>query len=424
MRKEIHTQMPEKIVHMVSTAKVSIFTKNENMIQKVTYFIPQFLMLLFIFLSPFTQDTSIKEFCFYISATFFLVDAYLRKPWIVIYTPLTIAFFLFLLWAIAGIPTALNKPNTIHDILSHWVRYVVIYYLILSYFNKHGEFKRLAFFVVLSGFVYSIWYICYFYLYLARPWSARLVMYPYRDYLFTFASMIAVGFIQEHKGLVWRFALTVALLCILAAAILSQARNVVLAISVGSMIYMIKYRKTAICMLLAVIICIGSFSTFRERLRWEKLLKSDRISTNFISCEIIKDYPLFGIGFGMQTYGYKEFINLEAYYKRIPKAFQHDIILGSPHNLLLDVTVRTGILGGLLFLFIYWCEFRMLYIIYRKSQNAEIQRWAIALAAAFVAFLVQSQFGDAAFSLQAIVFFSILAMTSILWNGCRKDNLI
>lgn len=416
--------MPEQMIHMVGAAKVSIFTKNENMIQKVAYFTPQCLMLLFVFLSPFTQDTSIKEFCFYISAIFFLVAVCFRKPWIVLYTPLTIAFFLFLFWAMAGIPTALNKPNTIHDILAHWVKYVIIYYLILTYFQKSGEFTRLAFFIVLSGCVYSVWYICYFYLYLDRQWSERLVMYPYRDYLFTLSSMIAIGFIQQHKRLVWRFALAAALLCILAGAILSQARNVVLAISVGSLVYMIKYRKTAICLILAIIISVASFPTFRERLRWENLLKSDRISTNFITYEIIKDYPLFGIGFGMQTYGYKEFINLEAYYKRIPKEFQHDIILGSPHNLLLDVTVRTGTLGGLLFLFIYWCEFKTLYVIYRKSQNAETQRWAIALSAAFVAFLVQSQFGDAAFSLQAIVFFSILAMTSILWQRCRQDNLL
>lgn len=423
MRKVTQTQIPVQMIHPEEgTFKASVHQGNENVGPKIIYYTPHCLMLLFFFLSPFTQDTSIKEFCFYISATFFLVTACYRKPWIVLQTPLTIAFTLFLFWAIAGIPTALNKPNTIHDIFAHWIKYVILYYLFVNYFQRTGEFLRLATLIVITGCVYSVWYICIYYFFLGHSWSERLVLYPYRDFLFTFTSMVAIGLIQHHKSLIHRLLTSVALLSILAAAILSQCRNVVLAIAVGSLIYMLKYKKPALGLILVVILSVAAFPAFRGRLEWENLVKNERISTNLITFEIIKDYPLFGIGFGMQTYGYKEFIDLRAYYQKIPERLRHSLILASPHNLLMDVTVRTGIFGVLLFLYIYWCEVKMLYIMFRRSRNTEIKRWAMALAACFAAFLVQSQFGDAAFGLQAVVLFTILSLTSILWREYQQQR--
>ena len=415
--------MSKTLIDTEGKSFTASFSSNSSALQKITYCTPHALMLLFLFFSPFTQYTSINEICFYISSGLFLFSVCSRQTWIVLRTPLAIVFLLFLLWAVAGIPTALNKPNTVHDIYAHWIKYVVIYYLLVNYFQKPGELVRLATLIVITGCVYSVWYIAYFYFYLGNSWSARLVMYPYRDYFFTFSSMIAIGLIQHHKTAVLRALFTLALLCILVAAILSQSRNVLLAVVIGSLIYMLKYPKTALCLLLAVIISVAAFPAFRERLKWGTLISSDRISTNLITSEIIKHYPLFGIGFGMQTYGYPEFIDLQAYNKKIPKQFQKGVILGSPHNLLMDVTVRTGILGGLFFLAIYWIEGMMLYSIYRRSQNAGIKRWGLVLAASFAAFLIQSLFGDAAFSIQAIIFFVILSMTTILWRQYQRASL-
>ncbi|MCK7511190.1 MAG: hypothetical protein MZV70_48755 [Desulfobacterales bacterium] len=44
-----------------------------------------------------------------------------------------------------------------------------------------------------------------------------------------------------------------------------------------------------------------------------------RLSTYFITYEVIKDYPVMGIGFGMETYGNGKHIDLLAYSKRFLK---------------------------------------------------------------------------------------------------------
>lgn len=377
---------------------------------------PKHLMLLFVFLSPFAQFTAVKEICFYSSAVLWMGTIVYRRSWARLSTPLTLPLLLILAWSVAGIPAALNKPNTIHDIFGHWMKDVIFYYLLINYFHRAADFRRLVFVVVLAACIYPLWYIGFFYLYLGHAWSDRMVLYTYSDFFFVLSSVAAIGLIQQQKDTTLRYLGVIALPLNVAAAILTQYRSAVLAIALGTAVYMLRFRKLGITVMALLMIGLVSYPTFRERLEWGKLVHNDRISTNLITLEIIKDHPLFGIGFGMQTYGDPKYIDLRAYAEKVPEKYRNGILLGSPHNLLMDVTVRLGILGGVIWLFLYICEGRMLFHMYRYAKTAEIKRWSIILAASFGAFLVQSQFGDAAWGVQAFVFFTILAMTSIMWH--------
>jgi len=62
----------------------------------------------------------------------------------------------------------------------------------------------------------------------------------------------------------------------------------------------------------------------------------------------------------------------------------------------------------------------MLVQVFRQPTSPTVQHWRIPVTACFAGFLVQSQFGDAAFGLQAIVFFTNLAMITILWRLHRQ----
>jgi len=377
------------------------------------------LMLIFLFLSPFTQDTSIKEICIYSSIVIVLFLSLSRQFDFSFKTPLTAGFILFIIWVIIGLPFALNRPNTIHDIYAHLLKYLAIYYILVNLFSSRQKLSTLVWVMIASGMVYTLWYIPYFYLYLGHKLSDRLVIFPYRGYIYVVAFLLSIQMFLIQKRWLIRIIPLMCIFSTMAAIILSQTRSDLLAVIVGLLVYSLKSKKMIVLAVLIVIAGMAFSPVLMKRFTPEKILNSDRISTSLINLELIKDYPVFGIGFGMQTYGYKEYIDLESYNDNIPEKYRlKDIrgILGSPHNFLADTAVRTGIVGLCLFLYIMFCYVRMGYRLIRKSGEDFFRDWGICFTACFAGFFAQAMFGDAAFSLQAIVFYTILAMMTILWR--------
>ena len=376
------------------------------------------LMALFLFLSPFTQHTAIKEICIYSSILFALILTLTKKTDFSFRSPLTLGFVMFFLWAFLGLLFALNKPNTIHDIYSHLLKYMAVYYLLVNFFCSRKRLLILTWVMVVSGTIYCIWYVSYFYLYLDNNISTRMVLYPYRDYIYVFSFLLAVNLLFKLKQKKW-FVLVIPVVCLfsaLTATLLSQTRNALLAIVLGLCVYCFKYKKAAILILLTICIVILFTPGLAKRFNFNRLMDNERMAINLTTIEIIKDYPIFGIGFGMQTYGYKEYIDLQSYLMKIPKKYQYHGTVGSPHNLLADTGVRTGLIGLGFFLFIMFCYVKMGFVLIKKAQDNFIKDWGLCFLACFAGFLTQSMFGDAAFGLQAIVFYTILAMMTILWR--------
>jgi O-antigen ligase len=142
--------------------------------------------------------------------------------------------------------------------------------------------------------------------------------------------------------------------------------------------------------------------------------------------EVIKDFPITGIGFGMQTYGNKHFINLTKYNLRLPPQYQQQVLIESPHNSLADVAVRTGLVGFSLFCWVYFIFIRLGWTIIRFGKDYFIRDWGICITAAFISVFIQGLFADGMFGPQAIVLYTVLAMMDILWqfNMQTDDNLI
>jgi len=376
------------------------------------------LMALFLLLIPFTQHTAIREICIYSSILFALILTLTKKTDFSFRSPLTLGFVMFLLWALLGLPFALNKPNTIHDIYAHLLKYMAVYYLLVNFFCSRKRLLILTWVMIVSGTIYCIWYVSYFYLYLGNNISTRMVLYPYRDYIYVFSFLLAVNLLFKLKQKKW-FVRVIPLVCIfstLTAILLSQTRNALLAIVLGLGVYFFRYKKGAILVLLTIFMVTLFIPGLMQRFDFNRLMDNERITINLTTIEIVKDYPIFGIGFGMQTYGYKEYIDLQSYLMKIPKKYQHHGIIGSPHNLLADTCVRTGLIGLGFFLCIIFCYVRMGFVLIKKAEDNFIKDWGLCFLACFAGFFTQSMFGDAAFGLQAIVCYTILAMMTILWR--------
>ena len=97
-----------------------------------------------VFLTPFPHITSIQEFCFYPAAGLFLILLFRDRSLLVNVPPLTIPFAAFTLWAAAGLTTALDLSDSLRTFWSHWLRYLLFFYMVVRYFRSPERFVLLA----------------------------------------------------------------------------------------------------------------------------------------------------------------------------------------------------------------------------------------------------------------------------------------
>jgi O-antigen ligase len=122
-----------------------------------------------------------------------------------------------------------------------------------------------------------------------------------------------------------------------------------------------------------------------------------------------------GIGFGMETYGNGKFINLEAYQKRIPEKYR-GYILADPHSMLSSIAVRTGLIGLALFLYILFVPFWISWSCIRQGKDDFMNHWGRCVISAFVAILVIGFFEPFFSHVPEVVFYTLLAMITIVWK--------
>jgi O-antigen ligase len=135
--------------------------------------------------------------------------------------------------------------------------------------------------------------------------------------------------------------------------------------------------------------------------------KNDRPMIWYNYIQVVKDYPVTGIGFGMQTYT-PGLLNsyAEKHYKMVK--------FYAPHNTFIDVAVRCGVPGLMLFLYILFAFARTGVGVIRNSQDPFIKGWALCLMAVFASYLMQGLFSDMLLGIQVKYFFIILSMMAIL----------
>ncbi len=178
-------------------------------------------------------------------------------------------------------------------------------------------------------------------------------------------------------------------------------------------------KKKILTSLFAALILLLAVTPIKDRISLDLLLYNARISTNLVTFEIIKDYPVFGIGFGMQTYDNKNF--LMPYYQKIPVEYRSERLIGHPHNLFLDMAVRTGFLGLALLLYLLVNAFRMDRTIMSSVEGSFFRNWGRCLLAALVAILIQGMFEPTLSGPPAIVLYAIFGMITILWRLQRAE---
>lgn len=381
------------------------------------------LMGIFVFFNSIPHTTAIKEISFYLSCLFVIVLACGKKVDYRFKTPLTIPFLLLLAWSCLGFFFALNRPNTIHDIYTHYIKYILVYFLLINFFGTEHRCRILIWIVALSAALFSIGAMIMFYGLERNPFTQRL---GFRDMSANYLGFVTIpgliltlGLVFSSRHLREKVFLSLAFSSTTLATLLTQTRGALIAVIVSVALALWGRWK---CLLLIgfglIVYLVYSPGFLKDRILMEShdLVNNYRVSINRLSLEIISDHPIIGIGFGMQTYADRTL--LLTYNEKVPERYRQplDTLTPCPHNLYLDIAVRVGWVGLGLFFFILAVFFRMAWQTAVQGKTNFIKTWGQLLAGCMLSYLIQAFFADAAFGPQAIMFYTVLALMTILWT--------
>ncbi len=380
------------------------------------------LMGIFIFFNPFPHTTSIKEICFYSSFFIVLILIYFKKIDFSFRSPLTLPFALFTAWVFIGLFFALDKGNSIHDFRAHLLKYIVFYYILINFFNSRKRIVGLSWVIIISATIFSIGEIYYFYFMLGNSFSTKLlpglkeIAVNQIGFVTVTAAIFSLYYIITTGTLYVKIISLVCLfpLCIL--SVLTQTRSIALALFLSVIILCFKNKKVMVVCLGIILIAI-CISPLKNRFIHADPITGLRLDINHTTFEIIKNFPIVGIGFGMETYGNKKHINLDAYNKKVPVKYrQKSIIHTYPHSMLFSIAVRTGLIGFALFLYTVFISFKTCWNCIRHGRNNFIKKWGLCVASVLVAVIVMGSFEAWSRHVQKVVFYTILAMMTIVWR--------
>ena len=391
------------------------------------------LLSVYVAINPFPHKTAIESISFYASFLFALILLAAGKRTFHFRNPLTLPFVLFAGWSLVGVFFALDGPNSIHDFYAHLVQYLIFFYLVVNFFPGGKRLSALIGVVIAASTVFALWVMIDFYAVQGFFLSTKLGWIGIDELssniigtLTLFPMILALGWLILDKTPYRRKAALICLTIFGLATLATMARSALIAMAVSLAVMVPLFMKDrrifaalAALLLLALLIMPvrGRFtpSDFKD-----KLQKTDRLRIALLYIEIVKDYPITGIGFGMKASGNKDF--LKKYNDRLPAQYQQPHPVRAPHNTLINVAVRTGLVGLAFFLYAVYAFVKMALGLIRKGSSPYIREWGLCLLAAFAALFIQGLFENTTSGPPAIALYALMAMMTVLWHMEQEQD--
>lgn len=385
-----------------------------------------FLIGIYIFFNPFPHTTSIKEICFYLSIFIVFVLLLFKKIEFSFNTPLTFPFALFVLWAFFSIFFAVDKENSIHDFYSHLIRYIILYFILINFFGSKKYIIVLSRIIIISAITFALFGLFYFYGVMDNDLSMRFGYGRGVGFLenkapgntmcvvIIFSILLLINEFIRERSLILKLLFTACLIPQFVLVFLTQSRGGLIALFLSISVLMFNKKKKTVLVFLIASMIIVAFFPVKNRLILHNLKNEIRIGMIYTAIEVIKDYPIIGIGFGNLTYGEK--IDLNYYNDRIPEKFKQKSVVAAPHNIFLNIAVRLGLIGLAIFLYMIFILFKICWDCIKYGKNDFIREWGICITSACIAFIVIGMFEQMFSHMPEVVFFTIFSMATIIWR--------
>ncbi len=379
------------------------------------------LVLAFLALSMLAITTAGSEIAYYSSAAMFLFLVVRGRAAISFNTPLTLPFLLFGTWSLIGLFFALDKPYSLHDYLTHFLKLILLFFMVLNLTDTEKKINRLAWVIVASASLFCSGALVHEYLILNTSLTSRfglkLIETPTNliGVVTLFAMILTTRLFADEKSGPLRAALLVMVSPVLLVTVLTQTRSNFVAMFI--VIPILFYRKRKLLLVLfSLLVMVTILSPVKNRLRVDGSVHH-RISLFLLSTEVIKDYPITGIGFGINSMADHQLISPDLYNQRIPEKYRlPDEHFNWPHNMFLNIAVRTGLVGLGLYIVLLAVCCKCLIQLMRFGHTAFIRQWANCILAALAMFFVKGNLEPIFSTIPEIILVVIFSITAVLWR--------
>lgn len=388
------------------------------------------LVGVFLFLNPFPHTTAISEISIYLCIFIFFILLFTGKRKFSFRTPLSVPFVLFFLWSCFGLIFALNKPNTLHDIYAHLFKYIFIYYMIINSFDSKKGFKTLAWIVAISTGIYTIWVMVDYYVFLNHH-PINLLGYGFPEtspnilaLVVLFGLLLSLFLLSRKNPLYQNIILTLFFCLSVFALIATQSRSGILSLGVATLVVFPRRKKILASFYVVVVVLIigfigvkgcGNPDDYLSKIRGGDMTSlQHRVGIWLCFAEIVKDHPIVGVGFGMETC-YDTNL-LMKYNQRVAKEYKMTHLYTAPHNIIVDVATRLGLVGLAISFYIIFAFFRMGWRLIRNGRDEFIRYWGLGLMGASIAVFLQGMSENTLSGPPAVILYVIFALMTILWR--------
>ena len=273
--------------------------------------------------------------------------------------------------------------------------YIFIFYLI-SYKIKSSKqisiiLKCFVFTSFLSG-IYSLFQIGYtLYLGYSIDPSIRISSFLENPNNLSAYSILSIFIVlsllinSKSKKSKMLYALLIVLLAI--NIIFSQSRSALLAIVFGFLLFSILWNKRFL--IVSALIPLALFIIPQSRVRFMQIFDATQNSSRFNIWEItklmIKDNPLFGVGYENFSINYPNYVaNNPAY------SIRDGYIALHPHNIFLKMQVELGILASIIFILFLIFIIYTLYKLIKFNSNSKLKVLIIGTSTSFATFMLMN----------------------------------
>ncbi len=382
---------------------------------------------LLIFLNPFPHLTAFTNLLSALVLCLFIHLLYTKaiKPqW---KTPFSVPLACYVAISIISTLFALDKTESLGDLFSHLLRYIALFFVTISFFNTKQRYRYLVRLIIASGIVFSTVSLFYFYLIQGHPLVTRFGT-SFTDsaicamgIITVLAFILSLGEIYQTRNPRVKGLLVTGLAPLLSASLLTQSRGAILSIITATLVIdLFKKRKLSFALLLCVFLFYCFNTPLQDRLK-ASLHYDDRISLYLYSIEVIKDHPIIGTGFSIDTFRNTDLIDPQKYKNRIPEKYRGYPILW-PHNMFLSMWVRTGIFGLAAYVMLLISYVRLAVRLIRFGKDSFIQTNAVYALSSLAMFCTVGIFSPIFTHFADFTFFTFFSMLSILWLLDKKST--
>ena len=384
-----------------------------------------FLVLINIALNPFPHTTSIREFSYYSSVALLIFYFQRYRDWSALKTPFALPVALFTGWAFIGLFWALDVNSSLHDIRSHLLKYIVLFLLLTIFFNSRVKIRLLFWAIVVSVMVSGFHDMYYFYVVGKNTFLTRMCIIQQlpcgpMGLMALIALSLVVHLFRTGEGLWGKCVLAVCFGGLFLILFVTQMRSLMVALPFVILALFWDNKKLLSAVMLIMIFFILIFFT-QVRPLDNGIQNADRLTINYMSLLLIKEHPIIGIGFNIDTPGNKEIIDHEALRARVPQKFKTEAVeYTNPHNIWLGMAVRLGLVGLLFFILIVIKGGMICFAGIKKNDNQELRLTGQLCLCLLVLFSIYGLFNEVFMHfLEALlcVLFAIIA-----WLSCETQK--